>query len=30
MFHLRKKSIDDLLRGTYLELLRKAGAEVLS
>lgn len=30
MFHLRKKSIDDLLRGTYLELLRKAGSEVLS
>lgn len=30
MFHLRKKSIDDLLRGTYLELLQKAGAEVLS
>lgn len=30
MFHLRKKSIDDLLRGTYLELLRKAGTEVLS
>ncbi len=30
MFHLRKSSIDDLLRGTYLELLNKAGAEVLS
>lgn len=30
MFHLRKKSVDDLLRGTYLELLRKAGTEVVS
>lgn len=30
MFYIRKKSIDDLLRGTYLELLRKAGTEVLS
>lgn len=30
MFHQRKKSIDDLLRATYLELLRKAGTEVVS